>query len=29
MNPGDMPQYDLMFHSMADLMDAHRAELRG
>ncbi len=29
MNPGDMPHYDLMFHSMADLVAAHRAELAG
>lgn len=28
MNPGDMPRYDLMFHSMADLVEAHRAEQR-
>lgn len=27
MNPGDMPKYDLMFHSMADLVTAHRAEM--
>jgi 2-haloalkanoic acid dehalogenase type II len=27
MNPGDMPKYDMMFHSMADLVEAHRAEL--
>jgi len=29
MNPGDMPHYDMMFHSMADLVKAHRAELAG
>ncbi|SEK78357.1 putative hydrolase of the HAD superfamily [Roseovarius nanhaiticus] len=29
MNPGDMPRYDMMFHSMADLVEAHRAELAG
>ena len=29
MNPGDMPQYDVMFHSMADLVDAHRKEIHG
>ncbi len=27
MNPGDMPLYDMMFHSMGDLVEAHRAEL--
>lgn len=29
MNPGDMPTYDFMFHSMADLVQAHRAEMNG
>ena len=29
MNPGDMPSYDMMFHSMADLVKAHQAELSG
>jgi len=29
MNPGDMPQYDFMFHSMAELVQAHRAEMNG
>jgi putative hydrolase of the HAD superfamily len=28
MHPGDMPQYDLRFNSMADLARAHREELR-
>lgn len=27
MDPGEMPLHDLMFHSMADLVEAHRAEL--
>ncbi|MGI9408394.1 MAG: haloacid dehalogenase type II [Hyphomicrobiaceae bacterium] len=27
MNPGEMPKYDLMFHSMADLVKAHQEEL--
>ncbi|HEY9040456.1 MAG TPA: haloacid dehalogenase type II [Roseovarius sp.] len=27
MEPGDMPSYDMMFHSMADLVAAHRDEL--
>ncbi|PVA09985.1 haloacid dehalogenase type II [Pelagivirga sediminicola] len=27
MDPGDLPSYDMMFHSMADLVTAHRAEL--
>ncbi len=27
MNPGDMPQYDMMFHSMADMVAAHKAAL--
>jgi len=27
MNPGDMPSYDMMFHSMADLVAAHKAEI--
>lgn len=27
MNPGDMPKYDMMFTSMADLVKAHQAEL--
>ncbi|WP_281967223.1 haloacid dehalogenase type II [Roseovarius nanhaiticus] len=29
MNPGDMPRCAMMFHSMADLVEAHRAELAG
>ncbi|PJE31477.1 putative hydrolase of the HAD superfamily [Pseudooceanicola antarcticus] len=29
MNPGDMPQYDFRFNSMADLVKAHQAELSG
>ncbi|MEB8389137.1 haloacid dehalogenase type II [Rhodobacteraceae bacterium KMM 6894] len=29
MNPGDMPTYDLMYHSMADLVAAHKAEMAG
>ncbi len=27
MNPGEMPRYDMMFHSMAELVEAHKAEL--
>ena len=27
MNPGQMPSYDYMFHSMADLAAAHKAEI--
>ena len=27
MNPGEMARYDMMFHSMADLVAAHKAEL--
>jgi len=27
MTPGDMPRYDMMFHSMAELVKAHQAEL--
>ena len=27
MNPGDMPSYDFVFNSMADLVKAHQAEL--
>jgi 2-haloalkanoic acid dehalogenase type II len=27
MNPGEMPHYDLMYHSMADLVAAHKAEV--
>jgi len=27
MNPGDMPSYDFRFNSMADLVEAHKAEL--
>lgn len=27
MNPGDMPSYDFRFNSMADMVEAHRAEL--
>ncbi|CAM3807531.1 haloacid dehalogenase type II [Paracoccus yeei] len=29
MNPGEMPKYDFQFNSMADLVKAHQAELRG
>jgi 2-haloacid dehalogenase/putative hydrolase of the HAD superfamily len=29
MNPGDMPSYDFRFNSMADLVEAHKAELAG
>lgn len=29
MNPGEMPKYDFRFNSMADLVKAHQAELRG
>lgn len=29
MNPGDMPSYDFRFNSMADLVDAHKAEQAG
>ena len=29
MNPGEMPSYDMVFNSMADLVEAHRAELAG
>lgn len=28
MHPGKMPSYDMMFHSMADLVKAHQEELR-
>ncbi|MEM7270368.1 MAG: haloacid dehalogenase type II [Pseudomonadota bacterium] len=28
-HPGDMPSYDVMFHSMADMVAAHRAEIAG
>ncbi len=28
MHPGVMPRYDMMFHSMADLVKAHQEELR-
>ncbi len=27
MNPGDMPSYDMVFHSMAELVEAHKAAL--
>ncbi len=27
MNPGDMPHYDFMFHSMGEMAEAHRAEV--
>ena len=27
MTPETMPRYDMMFHSMADLVEAHKAEL--
>lgn len=29
MNPGEMPHYDFRFNSMADLVEAHRAEMAG
>ncbi|MBZ8117971.1 haloacid dehalogenase type II [Roseovarius sp. LXJ103] len=29
MNPGEMPRYDFMFHSMVDLVEAHKAEMAG
>ncbi len=29
MNPGDMPSYDFRFNSMAEMVEAHRAELAG
>ena len=29
MHPGDMPHYDFRFTSMADMVEAHRAELAG
>ncbi|MBX2856148.1 MAG: haloacid dehalogenase type II [Rhodobacteraceae bacterium] len=29
MNPGDMPKTDFTFHSMADMVKAHQAELSG
>lgn len=29
MTPGEMPSYDFMFHSMADMVKAHQAELAG
>ncbi|MGI3163396.1 haloacid dehalogenase type II [Pseudooceanicola sp. 200-1SW] len=29
MNPGDMPQYDFRFNSMAEMVEAHKAELAG
>ena len=29
MNPGDMPTYDFRFNSMAELVEAHRAEVQG
>jgi putative hydrolase of the HAD superfamily len=28
MHPGDMPQYDFMFHSMGKMAEAHKRELR-
>jgi 2-haloalkanoic acid dehalogenase type II len=28
MNPGEMPSYDVMFHSMADMVKAHQAEMQ-
>ena len=28
MNPGDMPTYDMVFHSMAELVEAHKAEIK-
>ncbi|MEM7505317.1 MAG: haloacid dehalogenase type II [Pseudomonadota bacterium] len=27
MNPGEMPRYDMVFNSMAELVEAHRAEM--
>jgi len=27
MNPGDMPHYDFMFHSMGEMAEAHKAEI--
>jgi len=27
MNPGDMPSYDMVFNSMAELVEAHKAEM--
>ncbi len=27
MNPGDVPSYDFCFNSMAELAEAHQAEL--
>ncbi|MEM6589476.1 MAG: haloacid dehalogenase type II [Pseudomonadota bacterium] len=29
MNPGEMPRYNMMFHSMAEMVEAHRKELSG
>lgn len=29
MNPGDMPTYNLVFNSMAELVEAHKQELQG
>jgi len=29
MNPGEMPKYDMIFNSMAELVEAHRKELAG
>jgi 2-haloacid dehalogenase/putative hydrolase of the HAD superfamily len=29
MNPGDMPSYDFCFNSMAELAEAHKAEVSG
>jgi putative hydrolase of the HAD superfamily len=28
MPPGDMPRYDFRFKSMAELVEAHQAEIR-
>jgi 2-haloacid dehalogenase len=27
MNPGDMPSYDMVFNSMAELVEAHKGEI--
>ncbi|MBT6437870.1 MAG: haloacid dehalogenase, partial [Rhodobacteraceae bacterium] len=27
MNPGPMPSYDMVFNSMAELVEAHKAEM--
>ena len=28
-HPGEMPRYDMVFNSMAELVEAHKAELSG